>query len=421
MPANTQTMMPLQNPFKLDLRSLAIFRLGLGLVILLALFPVSTFSLATPLDTDLSKPIFYENASNLLETFIQQFGFGYFLLGLLLLVSGIGLMLGYKTRIATLSCLILSSIASLVDVGHFPLIATVLLALLFWSLFLPVGANYSLDSAMNLGSPPKTEVAACATASLVLQQCLNYWMLGSPFLLSIFDQTVLSNASPEGWRSLIRLSPYLLLIPVGVTVWRLSLVVLLVITHIVLLFILAQPLVVTLLAITTWLAFVPRAFWDRLGESVNNPERENLTIYYDADCGFCKKVVHVLRTLLILPSTILLTAQSDASICRDMETYNSWIVVDWQGGRHYKFAAIAYIVSLSPVFHGLAPLLKLSPVMAPGTRLYEVIANHRKQAGRLTRPLKFNYAAMNISKVENFFVLVMALAYFSVNFQLAFS
>lgn len=122
---------------------------------------------------------------------------------------------------------------------------------------------------------------------------------------------------------------------------------------------------------------------------IQTDERQGLRIYYDADCGFCKKVVYLLRTFLILPGTPLNTAQTDESIYADMQDKNSWVVVDWQGNRHFKWEALVYVFSLSPIFKPLAFLMGLSAIMPLGTKFYESIANNRKFAGNFTKPLQF--------------------------------
>ncbi|MEM9979299.1 MAG: DCC1-like thiol-disulfide oxidoreductase family protein, partial [Cyanobacteria bacterium P01_D01_bin.2] len=145
----------------------------------------------------------------------------------------------------------------------------------------------------------------------------------------------------------------------------------------------------------TWLAFIPTSVWERWSQRAFTPKQLGLKIYYDADCGFCKKVVHLLRTFLVLPRRVpLQTAQSDPVIQTAMETHNSWVIVDWQGRHHYKWQGIAYVVSLSPVFWPLAKVLRWSPLMALGTRLYETIANNRRTAGRFTKP--FQYQAFTV-------------------------
>ncbi|MGF1520811.1 MAG: DCC1-like thiol-disulfide oxidoreductase family protein [Leptolyngbyaceae cyanobacterium] len=250
-----------------------------------------------------------------------------------------------------------------------------------------------------------------ATLALVVQQYLNYWVtgrsLGFFFLADDRYPLALLN-SIFGTASIIGL--LLLLVPIQADIFRYVVVLLFVGIHSVAFFFLGQPISSALLAITLWLVFIPRSIWVIGERAIDTPERAGLAIYYDADCGFCKKVVHVLRTLLILPGTPLTTAQSDPSICQDMETYNSWVVVDWTQKRHFKFEAIAYICSLSPLFHGLAPVLRWSPIMAGGTRFYETIANNRKKAALFTKFLTFKARPVTPSKLENLVVGILLIA-----------
>ncbi|MEM9006875.1 MAG: DCC1-like thiol-disulfide oxidoreductase family protein [Cyanobacteria bacterium P01_F01_bin.86] len=207
----------------------------------------------------------------------------------------------------------------------------------------------------------------------------------------------------------------LLFIPWQTDARRRVIVVLLMGIHGFTLFFCKQPTLFVLLVITTWMVYLPRAIWEACEEATKSPIRDGLTIYYDIDCGFCKKVVHVLRTLLILPQTTLLTAQSDLSINQDMETHNSWVVVNWKQKRHYKFEAIAYVCSLSPIFHFLAPVLRCPPVMAVGTQFYKIIANNRKKAALFTRFLTFRTYSLETSNLENFVVGVLLIVFISIS------
>jgi hypothetical protein len=102
-------------------------------------------------------------------------------------------------------------------------------------------------------------------------------------------------------------------------------------------------------------------------------------------------------------------AQEYPDIHTDMQTYNSWVVEDWRGNRHFKFEGIAYIVSLSPVFRFLVPLLTWKPVMAVGTKFYETIASNRKIAGNFTKPFKFKPIQIRSSRLLNILALILLL------------
>jgi hypothetical protein len=156
------------------------------------------------------------------------------------------------------------------------------------------------------------------------------------------------------------------------------------------------------LSVVNWLAFIPTSFWEAISRKLQTPARQGTIVNYDADCGFCKKVAYILRVLLILPEVSIRKAQDDLEIEAAMLAQNSWVVVDWKGKHHYKFEAIAYIVGISPLFWWLEPILRWKPVMAAGTRFYETIANNRKTAGILTRPLKFRPLSVRPSFWFNF-------------------
>ncbi len=405
----------MRHPFKsfiIALKSLALFRLLIALMIILAMFPSqgrSRFFMTWP----------ESSASDSWRWILGLSAPPYNLLFLsALTIFGLLLFVGYRTRTVTLLCFCGSGLAVLSGMGQFQLVGGVLLPVLFWSCFLPLGAKYSLDSAMNtaIASLPAA-IASGATIALLVQQCLNYWLPETLFWSDIVSSDALGTVSPL--RSALWLvgilTPLLLLIPVRTQRYRLALVAVSIFLHVIAVLFFDQPALLHLIAIATWTIYLPQSLWDSLSVRISTSERRGLTLYYDADCGFCKKVVHVLRTVLILPGTPLLTAQSDPSICQDMETYNSWVVVDWQQNRYFKFEAIAYICSLSPIFHVLTPVLRWQSVMGIGTRFYEAIANNRKRAGLLTKFLHFEARTLRLSQMENWLVYLAIFIYVAIH------
>ncbi|MGB3511948.1 MAG: HTTM domain-containing protein [Microcoleaceae cyanobacterium] len=430
----------LEKLFGLDLRSLALFRVGLGLVILADLIIragdlTAHYSdigvLPRTLLSEISKPFYWSINSISGETFVQ---------GLIFLFAGlitIALLVGYRTRLATIA--IWAFMISIHNRNPTVIFAAddVLRALLFWAMFLPLGASYSIDSALNSSTEklPKRVVSA-ATVALMIQMVLIYagsaafkskselwWPDGDAVYYALsfdgyataFGQFLLSFPQPLlkliTWVALWFewLAPFLIFIPFRITFFRSVAVVSFILLHIG--FGLCFELgIFPYLSIVSWFAFIPTEIWDSLTEKIQTKERQGLRIYYDADCGFCKKVVYLLRTFLILPGTPLTTAQSDDSIYADMQEKNSWVVVDWQQNRHFKWEALVYVFSLSPIFKPLAFVLGLGFVMPLGTKFYETIANNRKFAGTFTKPLKFRPVVIHYSLVFNL-ITALLLAY----------
>ena len=291
------------------------------------------------------------------------------------------MLIGYRTRWATLiSWLMLISLHNRNPLA----IGTaddLLRTMVFWALLLPIGSSYSVDQALNTSPQPQPKrILTGATLALMAQQCYVY--IASALSPTISDETGM--ATMLTWAGAL-----LLWSPMKTDLCRLVAVLLFMLWHILAAFTLHLGLL-PIIGCFTWLAFVPSSLWDTLAERAFTPKQLGLKIYYDAECGFCKKVVHLLRTFLVLPRRVpLQIAQSDPVIQTAMETQNSWVIVDWQGKHHYKWHGIAYVVSLSPIFNPLASLLRIPPLMALGTRLYETIANNRRFAGNFTKPFKY--------------------------------
>ncbi len=362
--------------YSLDVRSLALLRIGLALLLLTNLFVWSGSITGQPI--------------------LRGF------LSLAAAIAAVAMLFGDHSRLAAIASWLLLAV---LHNGHPLLIAVpidMLKITLCWAIFLPLGAAYSVDRAMNTAPQPvPLQILSGATLALMAQPCFIYifWALSSPtkdLWLQGIDPTLRPFALPL--LALECLGPLLLWSPFRNGACRIVAVAVFVILHLGLALI---GLVLTtnmgmlpFLMAVVWLAFIPTLGWEKLGSSVYGSKepglrRTSLKIYYDADCGFCKKVVHLIRMLLVLPHTPIATAQSIPAINEAMEVQNSWVIVDWKGQHHYKFEGIAYVVSLSPVFGPLASVLRWHPVMAIGTRFYEWIATNRKIAGRFTKPFKF--------------------------------
>ena len=428
----------IEEVFSFDLRSLALLRMGLALVIIADLIMRSQDLTAhysdngvlprTALINQIINPWYWSIHLISGQTFVQ---------GLLFLLAGfiaLAMLVGYRTRLATIASWAL--VISLHNRNPALIFAAddVLRALLFWAIFLPLGACYSLDSALNSSKQPLPKtVFSAATIALMVQQVLIYagsaafktkselwWPQGDAVYYALsFDQYAtgfglfLLSFPPIILKLLTFaalwfewLGPLMIFIPWRVSFFRCLAVVSFILLHIG--FGLCFELgIFPYLSVFSWLAFIPTAVWDHLEEKIKTKERQGLIIYYDVDCGFCKKIVYLIRTFLILPGTPLLVAQDEDSIYQDMQKYNSWVVVDWEGNRRFKWEGIAYVVSLSPVFKPLATVLRWKPLMSVGTKFYEAIATNRKLAGKFTAPFKFRPLDVHSSLTINLITLFL--------------
>ena len=325
---------------------------------------------------------------------------------LLFIITGIfALMLlaGYRTYLMTaILWFLMASLDSrnpfIVDGGD-----TLLRLTLFWAFFMPWGACYSMDRSVSADESalPK-RVLSGATFAYAMQ------------IVIIYVFSVMHKTSPE-WRSegtavyyalhlvqmanpvgsylafypgLLRvltlgvfwfqvLGPPLLFFPLWNGPIRTMTVFAFMLMH------LGMGLCLQIglfswIAAFAMIAFLPSWFWDKLLSRLNTAARVQTRIYYDQECGFCSRWARLLQSFALLPETKILAAQSDNSIQIDMQRYNSWVVVDETGRRHFRTDALRVILERSPLLWFLAPLLKPVFILRLGDAIYDRVATHRR-------------------------------------------
>jgi hypothetical protein len=279
--------------------------------------------------------------------------------------------------------------------------------LLFWGIFLPLGARFSVDSALNESAraAPNRYFSMATLALLVQAMCVYtfgallktgvawipqgtavYYALNIDYLVTPFAvwfrqfPDMLQFLTYFVW-SLELLAPILMFSPIATVRVRLFGMVLLIAMHVGFLLCLYIG-IFPFASITSILAFTPGVVWDRIGARIRTPKRRGVTIYYDEPCGFCRKVCLILRSFLLLPDTPILPAQSVPAILAEMREHNSWVVVDYDGSHHVRFDAIVVVFRRSVLFRPFAPLFAMAWARRMGERIYETIARNRGALGR---------------------------------------
>ncbi|HBL13133.1 MAG TPA: hypothetical protein DD379_17395 [Cyanobacteria bacterium UBA11162] len=424
--------------FGFDLRSLAVLRMGLALLIIADLIKRSQYLSAHYTDFGiLPRGPLIEQFSNRWFWSVHFLSGESLFQGILFLLAGLlalSLLIGYKTRWVTiLSWALLLSLQNrnsiILNAGDMEL-----RLLMFWGMFLPLGACYSVDSALN--SSPKRlpeRILSGATLALTLQICFIYWFtailkdhpiwwkegsavyyamnidaMATPvahlllklpaFVLVFFTFTTL-------WIEL--LGPFFLFVPFRTDFFRVCTVVTFIFLHInfgAALSIGIFPFVSSV----AWLVFLPSGFWNGISKRLETKQRQGVQIYYDQDSSLSKKIVYLLRTFLVLPQTPLLIAQDEPEILAEMTAQNSGIsVVDWQGQNYFNWRAIAYLCRQSPVFRPFAFLFTWHPLMFLGEKAYQVIIKNPRTASKLAAPLKFRPLHVRTSWGMNIVTLLL--------------
>lgn len=386
-----------------DLRGLALFRFALGSVLALDLLG----RLA-----DLG--VFYTDAGLMPRAWAQALGgplrlslhfangdawFAALLL-VLELLAALALAFGYRARAASVAAFVLH--ASLLNRNPAILVDadTLLAALLFWAMFLPLNARWSVDAALAESAPPERhDHASAASAGLILQVLAvpfftalsrsdpEWWSAGTALQYALmhersssaFGQLLL--AHPEPLRAMTHAlqgiglaAPLLALSPVLRGPLRLLALVLLVaaaLVHLALFELGVAPFV--------WLAsltvLLGRGFWDWADRALDRGH--SIRVYYDRDCRGCLATYRLLATFLVLRRCDLQPAQDSVRASALMQAQSSWVVIDAYDVAHTRWNAWVALLRHSLLLRWLAPLAGMKFLERTGDRLDAALARRR--------------------------------------------
>lgn len=396
----------LEGFFAIDLRTLAFTRVMTGLVIIIDLLSRSVDLSAHYTDAGVIPRSFLLNASNEWTFSVFALGGSELFIGSMFLFTGavaLLLALGWRTRLMTFLAWIM--VMSLQNRN--PLVCyggdSILRMLLFWGMFVPWGAKYSIDSLRygfnRLSEHLPQKVFTIGTVGLAVQ------------VLYVYIFTALFKNGPE-WHSEGTAVYYALtidelssrfnylgrMLPLDVLKgltwavlawewigplfliwnnWKMRLFglfgfVVLQVGFNVFLVLGLFPVFATLAIFV----FIPSEVWDRLGARLITDRQRNLRIYYDPSCGFCQHMVIALNRFLLFDSAQLLPANEDAEATEAVRS-GSWLVRTGEGHSYRKGAAFVQVVAHSPVMWPFSKLLGLLTPVWDG--IYGRIAANRPE------------------------------------------
>ncbi|PYY15322.1 MAG: hypothetical protein DMG60_18010 [Acidobacteria bacterium] len=435
----------LEAAYSLDLRSLALFRMALGAVLLGDLLWRAG---------DLT--VFYTDfgvlpRAALLDKFLPANRFSLHMMSgqlifqamlfMVAAVFAVMLVAGIRTRLAAFaSWFMVVSIQT-----RNPIIlqgGDVYVRLLaFMAIFLPLGALYSVDAALR--DPEKERPARFAHFStpglaLIAQVAMVYafavLLKTAPewrrdFSAVYYALQIQQMSTPLGklllhfpkllpWLTRGTLVqegtiPFLLLTPFLAGPARMLAAVLIIALHV------GLGLSIRLghfpyIACTAALPLIPTWFWELKWMRRRFPWLTGETtagsgtrIYYDKNCSFCSKLVRGLRTLLLVPGVELIPAQEFPVTELEMRDQKSWIVVDPGGRRYYKWRGVVHLVSQSPMFSWMTPVMRSGLLERKGREWYEAIERSRDKLSRYTDWIRSRPLNLKTSPAVTVFALLL--------------
>ncbi|MDA4847349.1 HTTM domain-containing protein [Hoeflea poritis] len=321
------------------------------------------------------------------------------------------MIIGWKTRFAVIASWIL--LISVQNRNTFILSGEDNLAVLltFWAMFLPLGARYSVDAALDPASDKvNNRYFSTATLALLVQGMSMYlfsallksdarWMpdgtavyyalnldyMVTPFGLWFrqFEPLLQALTYYVYWLELI--GPILMFSPFFHRSLRIVLMCAFITMHLGFMMCLEIGLF-PVISIIMNLTFLPGWVWDGLAKWAARRRMQALAIWYDRDCTFCLKACRVLRIFLFLGDAPIRPAQDDPTAGPLLEKNNSWVVTSDQGS-FLKWNAMRQLVRGSPVLRPLAFATGVRPVVWLGERSYDRIAANRARLARISERL----------------------------------
>lgn len=424
--------------FGVDYRSLALFRVCLAILILFDLYVRAKELTAHYTDFGvLPRGILVEKFANIFWVSIHMANGSLFFQIFLFLIAvlfAVALLLGYRTKIASIvSWFLLISLQS-----RNPLVLQggdiLFRMLLFWAMFLPLGERFSLDS-MRKKIKQYNYHFSFASIGVLLQFAfvfvfaaliktgrewfpdgtalyyalsvdqfatgLGKFLLGFPELMQYLTYFVF-------FAELI--GPIFLFVPFFFGYIRIFAVFLFLILFI------GMGANLNLgpfpwICSTALIVFLPALFWDKLFSLLKTKRRAGLKIYYDEQCSFCRKSVGLLTTFFLLPETQIIPAVKNRKVFSEMNKHNSWIVVDYKNKKYFGFDAFQPVFFASPILWPFGFLASFSFVKKIGNKFYYKFSKKRNcTINSLGEEYAYNSIILSISNfIALFFIIFIFL------------
>ena len=402
---------PMRDMVGIDLRSLALFRVFLAIIIIIDLLVRLSDLQAHYTDWGvLPRSIAMANswAGSWSIHLMTGSKAGVGLLVGIHLFAAFSLLIGYKTRLmSVLCCLLIVSLQTRNPMVLSGADDTIRLLCIF-GMFLPLGARFSIDRVLDPEPRELPEVLSSVSSIAILAQVsLLYlftflfkwnpiWIEENTALYYMLHLDMFTNQFGEyllQYPTLLKgmtaffvwcefLCPIIMWSPIFTAQTRLLAIFLISSMQIGI----ATTMGIGMfpfISITALLLFVPSAFWNVAFAFLSTDQRRGMVIYFDEGCDFCKKVLRFLLTFALIPGTRIAPTNTDPAILTLMEQNNSWVVTNHEGKTYLKFEALTYVLRRSPILFPLGWLLQNKHFLSSGNRFYQAIAAHRPQLSDL--------------------------------------
>ncbi|EQC48844.1 putative membrane protein [Bacteriovorax sp. BSW11_IV] len=398
----------LKKLFYLDYRSLAFFRLFVGIILVFDFLNRFKLIDAFYVDTGiLSRSDFISNFEISWKISLLNLNGTPFFANLLAII-GVIASLFYTMGMRTKFFGFVAWVLLLSFQNRFPEVAhggdNLLRILLFLSLFLPIQFKYSFDKVFSELPEVEDKYMGIPAFFAFLQIFLMYFFTFAykwhPSWLSELDSVYLAMSldiftTPIG-KFLLNfpfimkvlsfmtlwiegLGPLLLFIPVRQGFLRLLAIFLFLSLHLGILLTLELG-VFPWACFAIWIVILPTEFWNALGHRFQMKKDENYgVLYYDKECGFCKKFCWLLRDFLLIPFLDVKSSQESSEAEKIILEEASWVLIK-KNEKLLRFDVLIELISYSKISF-LCPILKIGFIRSLGNIFYKILSKKRMSYG----------------------------------------
>lgn len=385
-PPNPPTQSPIMRLWSdsLDLRSLALMRVLLGVLLISHLLAALPDAAALWSDAGvLPRTRLLEVAPATLFSLQLANGSALFTVTLmsLQLILAVLLLAGWRSRtMAGISFVLWISLCARNPAASAQ--SDLLLAwLLLWAAWLPVGARYGIDAALQKASPADAQWSSALAGlgrlfwvSAFLFAAVTDPAIGLPTLVLVCAAAVLLllPLPPRASRIAGMLGALCLLLPLLVLLAR------------------APQSAAAWVALAAWSPLLDSSAWHWLRRVLapRSPALASLRVYYDGECPYCARISHLLVCALMVPEAACLPAQSQARARTLLEANDSWVVIDGADEAHLRWSAFVVLLQASllfgPLARAMSGVLTRPNWVAAGDRIYALLTRNRPRLGRLS-------------------------------------
>ena len=164
-----------------------------------------------------------------------------------------------------------------------------------------------------------------------------------------------------------------------------------------------------------WCALIPSSWWNKLGEWLIKYQPEAIKLYYDVDCGFCRKFCLILKEILFLKNVEILPSNQDKKIHQIIKLEKTW-ALEINGNIYKRFQVLEILLRNSKLFiFNWIYLLKFSKW--GGDLIYSFISKGRYYFGVALNQIGYSPIKLELSKTANVFGIVFIIISFLWNVE----